>query len=184
MSVTSYEILSAATPDALQSLVTAAITAGWQPNPNGQLLVAEISGIPTYSREMIKGVVDFNNLASASAAVANGDTVAVHNSAGGDSHNATAEVSSNSLTDVKFAATIAMVDNSDTVVVKNSAGTTVTGTHTAEVAVGVLTDVKLAATVAPVLNGGTLTGVTPSGTYSTTVTFTVASGVITAIALS
>jgi len=35
-----------------------------------------------------------------------------------------------------------------------------------------------------VLDGETLTGVTPTGTYATTVTFTVVSGAITAIALS
>jgi hypothetical protein len=33
-------------------------------------------------------------------------------------------------------------------------------------------------------SGDTLTGVAPSGTYTNTVTFTVANGVITAIALS
>ena len=35
-----------------------------------------------------------------------------------------------------------------------------------------------------VTNGETLTGVTPSGTFNTTVTFTVANGAITGIALS
>jgi len=35
-----------------------------------------------------------------------------------------------------------------------------------------------------VVDGETLTGVTPSGSYSTTVTFTVTAGAITAIALS
>jgi hypothetical protein len=159
------------------------------------------------------------------ASIGDGATIAVHNSAGADSHNAVAEVAAGVLTDVKFASTIAMVDNADTVVVNNSAGSPVAGTHSAEVAAGVLTDVKLAATVAPVVNAATvavhnsagsvvagthvaevaagvltdvklaatiapvasglaLTGVTPTGSYVTTVTFTVTAGVITAIALS
>lgn len=42
----------------------------------------------------------------------------------------------------------------------------------------------LAATSTVVTNGQDLTGVTPSGTYTDTVTFTVAGGVITAIVLS
>ena len=70
------------------------------------------------------------------------------------------------------------------VTVHNSAGTNVAGTHVAEVSGGNLTDVKLAASIAPVANGLALTGVTPTGTYTDTVTFTVANGVITAIVLS
>lgn len=41
-----------------------------------------------------------------------------------------------------------------------------------------------ASTQTIVVNGETLTGVAPTGTYTNTVTFTVANGVITAIALS
>lgn len=43
---------------------------------------------------------------------------------------------------------------------------------------------ELPATQTVVVNGETLTGVTPTGVYATTVTFTVAGGAITAIALS
>lgn len=43
---------------------------------------------------------------------------------------------------------------------------------------------ELPATQTVVSSGQALTGVTPSGTYTDTVTFTVAGGVITAIALS
>lgn len=118
------------------------------------------------------------------ATVANGATVAVVNSASADSHNATATVTGSTLTNVKLSATVAFVDNADTITVQNSAGTAVAGTHTATVAVGVLSNVKLAATIAPVASGLALTGVTPTGTYTNTVTFTVAAGVITAIVLS
>jgi hypothetical protein len=124
------------------------------------------------------------NLPATTAPVNDQDVVQITNSAGADSHSATATVASGAITSVKFAATIAMVDNADTVAVHNSAGTNVVGSHAAEVALGVLTDVKLAATVAPVVNGGTLTGVTPSGVYTNTITFTVSGGVITAVALS
>lgn len=180
MTVTAYRAVTARHATELADAVASAITDGYQPQGSG--FYDPGSGLCV--QPMVLGSPTVANLNSASAAVANGDTVAVHNSAGADSHNATAEVSANSLTDVKFAATVAMVDNADTVVVKNSAGTTITGTHTAEVASGVLSDVKLASSVAFVLNGGTLTGVAPSGSYTNTITFTVAAGVITAIVLS
>lgn len=116
--------------------------------------------------------------------LSNGDPVSVHNSAGTVSYDGRAEMANNALIDVRLESAVVLVNNGDAVVVKNSAGTTVAGTHTAEAAAGVLTDVKLAATVAPVTNGQALTGVTPSGSYTNTVTFTVAAGVITAIVLS
>ena len=179
MSVTSYDVLRDRTSDNLKAQVTAALGNGWQ--PFGYPFVSDEDFV---CQAMIKGVQDSNNLASASAAVANGDTIAVKNSAGADSHNATAEVSANTLNDVKFPATVAMVDNTDTVVVHNSAGSVIAGTHVAEVALGVLSDVKLASTVAGVTNGMALTGVAPSGSYTNTVTFTVTAGVISAIVLS
>lgn len=179
MAVSAYTVATGNNPSALADDVTRLI--GLSYGPYGQ---AFLDSDGKLIQPMIQGAPAVANVNSAGASVANGDTVAVHNSAGADSHNATAEVAANALTDVKFAATVAMVDNADTVVVKNSAGTTITGTHSAEVALGVLTDVKLASTVAGVVSGSTLTGVTPSGVYATTVTFTVASGVITAIALS
>lgn len=77
----------------------------------------------------------------AGAVVANGDTVAVRNSAGADSHNATAVVSGTSLTGVNLAATAAIVDNGDALVVP------VTGTYattaTVTVANGVITGIVL-----------------------------------------
>lgn len=112
-----------------------------------------------------------------------GDTVAVVNSAGADSHDATATVTAGSLTNVKLAATVAMVDQGDTVTVQNSTGAAVAGTHTATVAAGVVSNVKLAATIAPVANGAALT-VPVTGTYTTTATVSVANGVVTGIVLS
>lgn len=121
---------------------------------------------------------------SAGAIVSNGGTVSVVNSASADSHNGTATVSGAGLTNVRLAATTTMVDNADTIVVQNSAGSTVGGTHTATVAAGVLSNVKLAAPIAAVSNGFQLFGVTPTGTYATKVTFTVANGQIAAIVMS
>lgn len=76
------------------------------------------------------------------------------------------------------------VDGTD-ITVKNSAGTkTVTGDAVVNEATGVLTQVDLPATAAIITSAQALTGVTPTGSFVTTVTFTVAGGVITAIALS
>lgn len=84
---------------------------------------------------------------------------------------------------VQLLPTQAIVANSGNVTVANSANNkTVTGT--AVVAASTLTRVSLPATAAIITSTQALTGVTPSGTYTNTVTFTVAGGVITAIALS
>jgi len=80
------------------------------------------------------------NGTAGSASVANGATVAVRNSAGADSHNATAVVASNALTGVNLAATVALVDNGDKV-----AATGTGAFATAVVANGVLTGVTLSA---------------------------------------
>lgn len=141
------------------------------------------SGIGAGTAAIVESVLTVN-LPATIAPVTDQSLITITNSAGADSHSATATVASGAISSVKFAATVAMVDNADTVAVHNSAGTNVAGSHTAEVALGVLTDVKLAATVAPVVNGGMLTGVTPTGIYTNTITFTVSGGVITAVALS
>ena len=71
------------------------------------------------------------------------------------------------------------------VTVRNSTGAKSVPSAVAQVnASGVLTSVDLPATAAPITSGQALTGVTPTGTFTTTVTFTVAGGVITAIVLS
>lgn len=111
----------------------------------GDAVPDEYSEVPVWSPS--------SELPENESIVSDGGTVAVHNSAGADSHNATAAVADNVLSAVKLAATVAMVDNSDSVVVHNSAGAAVAGTHAAAVAAGALTAVTLAATVAPVTNG-------------------------------
>jgi hypothetical protein len=75
----------------------------------------------------------------AGAVIANGATVPVRNSAGADSHNATAVVSGTTLTGVNLAATVALVDNGDTV-----AATGTGTTATLVVTNGVVTGVTLA----------------------------------------
>lgn len=75
------------------------------------------------------------------------------------------------------------VTNGQAVTVANSVNNkSVSGT--AVVTGAALTRISLPATAAIVTSTQALTGVTPSGTYTNTVTFTVAGGVITAIALS
>lgn len=75
------------------------------------------------------------------------------------------------------------VTNGQAVTMANSANSKTVG-GTAVVSAGVLTRVSAPATAAIVTSAQTLTGVTPTGSYTNTVTFTVANGVITAIALS
>ena len=77
----------------------------------------------------------------------------------------------------------AIANQGDTVPVKNSAGSkTVNGS--AVVASGQVSQVDLPSTATLITSTQALTGVAPSGTYTTTVTFTVANGVISEIALS
>lgn len=80
-------------------------------------------------------------------------------------------------------ATQSVVNNGATVTAANSANNkTVNATYV--VSGGNVQRVSLPATAAIVTSGQALTGVAPTGTYTNTVTFTVANGVITAIALS
>lgn len=80
-------------------------------------------------------------------------------------------------------ATSAVVANGATVNVENSAGN-LDSPATAVVAGSAISGVRLAATKTIVTSGQALTGVTPTGTFATTVTFTVAAGLITGIVLS
>lgn len=124
-------------------------------------------------------------LPATQAIVDNGETVPVRNSAGADSHNATAVVAGGELSGVNLAATVAMVDNSDAITVQNSAGAAVAGTHSATVAAGVLSNVRLAATVAPVVNAAVVPVLPASGTTPAqgNATAAVAAGVITGVRL-
>lgn len=79
--------------------------------------------------------------------------------------------------------TTIILANATAVNVKNSAGTkTVAGT--ANVSAGTLNSIDLPASAALITSAQALTGVTPTGSFVTTVTFTVTAGVISAIVLS
>lgn len=80
------------------------------------------------------------NGSTGAASVSNGDTVAVRNSAGADSHNGTAVVASGALTGINMADTVALVDNGDKV-----AATGTGAFATAVIVNGVLTGVTLSA---------------------------------------
>lgn len=121
-------------------------------------------------------------LPDSQAIVIDGDVLSVKNSAGADAHSATLSVSGNSITALKYAATIAVVDNNDSVNVENSAGN-LDSAATAVVASGVLTSVKLASTKTILTTAVAVTGVTVTGS-GTTATPTIVNGVLTAIALS
>lgn len=148
------------------------IPAQYQPNNestdyvSGTVPASGWTGIPVLNPDSLPG---------SGASVANGATVAVRNSTGGDSHNATAVVTGTTLTGVNLAATVALVDTADTLPLQNSAGTAA-GNVTATVAAGVVSNVRTPATAAIVTNGQQLT------IGGTTYTFTVAAGVISAIA--
>lgn len=115
-------------------------------------------------------------LPASTAVIGNGATVAVRNSAGADSHNATSVTTTQgALTGVNLAATVAMVDNSDSVPLLPATGTTpAQGSGTAAIAAGVVTGVRLPATSAVVTNGQVIT------VTGGTVTITVANNVVTA----
>ena len=123
-------------------------------------------------------------LPATDAIVSNGGTVPVRNSAGADSHNATAVVAAGVLSGVNLAATVGMVDNADTIAVRNSAGAD-SHNATAVVAAGAVTGVNLAATVAMVDNSDVVavlpaTGTTPAQGNATAA---VAAGVVTGVRL-
>lgn len=75
------------------------------------------------------------------AVLKQGQNVAVRNSAGADSHNATAVVTGGALTGVNLAATVALVDNADALVVPVTGTYATTATFT--VAAGVITSIAL-----------------------------------------
>lgn len=83
------------------------------------------------------GVAGATGLPATQAIVANGNTVAVRNSAGAASHNGTAVVAGGAVTGVNLAATVAMVDSGTAITVP------VTGTYatkiTPTVVAGVIT---------------------------------------------
>ena len=80
--------------------------------------------------------------------------------------------------------TTAIVTNGQTPIVMANSANSKTVNGTAVVANGAVSRVSAPATAAIVTSSQALTGVAPTGTYTNTVTFTVANGVITAIALS
>lgn len=168
-----YKVIEADSAEKLTQLVVA----------DGQGAIGGVAVVPADSMNRTRFFQAVGPAAGGGAEINNGDTVAVVNSAGADSHDATATVTAGSLTNVKLAATVAMVDQGDTVTVQNSTGAAVAGTHTATVAAGVVSNVKLAATIAPVANGAALT-VPVTGTYTTTAIVSVANGVVTGIVLS
>lgn len=175
MTVTAYKAIDGATIDSLNNKIATAIAGGFQPFGNPSFSTQS----NRYVQAMIQGTIDTGG-GGAGATVANGATVAVRDSSGGDSHNATAVVTGTTLTGVNLASTAAIVDNTDSISVVNSAGSSVNGQHNIVVNSGAVS-VRLASSVAPVTNGQTVNGVTGSGT---TATISVANGVITGIVLS
>ena len=151
--------------------------------PAGSVAVADGDDVATNLGDAVASVEDDTltvNLPDTVAGVSTGDTVAVVNSDGSDSHNATATVADGEVTNVKLAAASTIVDNSDAVAVQNSAGDPIDA-GVVSVANGAVTHVRLSASVAGVADGFTFEGVTGEGDIAT---ITVEDGVITAIELS
>lgn len=117
------------------------------------------------------------------AGIDDGDTIAITNSAGADSHNATAAVAGNALTSVKFASTIAMVDNGDTLAIHNSAdGDSHNATVT--VAAGVATKALLASTVAFVDHTDSVNVKNSAADVTKAATATVTAGALVSVSLA
>lgn len=179
MTATAYQAFDGSTLDSLNTKIATAIAGGFQP-----------FGAPSYSPESrryvqacIKGSIDGGgSLPAGSVAVANGDTVAVRNSAGADSHNGTAVVTGSTLTGLNLASSVALVDNGDAITVNFGTGADVTG-GTVAVLNGVVVRANLPGTSAAVANGQQLT-VPVTGTYASKATVSVSNGVVTGIALS
>ncbi|MDJ2402360.1 hypothetical protein RCIP0039_00003 [Klebsiella phage RCIP0039] len=115
--------------------------------------------------------------------VSNGATGKVTNSTGTQNITGTLQVRDGALKQVVLPAATAMVSNTAEVTIANSANNkTVTGS--AVVAKGAVSRVAAPDTAAIVTNDQALTGVTPTGTFTNTVTFAVTGGVITGITLS
>lgn len=115
--------------------------------------------------------------------VSNGATGKVTNSTGKQNITGTLQVGGGALKQVVLPAATTMVSNTDAVTIADSANNkTVAGS--AVVANGAVSRVAAPATAAIITNGQALTGVTPTGTFTNTVTFAVTDGVITGITLS
>lgn len=115
--------------------------------------------------------------------VSDGATGKVTNSTGEQNITGTLQVKDGALKQVVLPATATVVCNTGAVTIANSANSkTVKGS--AVVAGGAVSCVAAPATAAIVTNDQALTGVTPTGVFTNTVTFTVANGVITGITLS
>lgn len=141
---------------------------------DGQGAIGGVTVVPADAMNRIRFFQAVGPAAGGGAEINDGDTVAVVNSAGADSHDATATVASGALSNVKLPATVAMIDQGDAVTMQNSAGVAIAGTHPATVTAGVLANVKLAATVAPVDNAQAITvqnsaGAAVAGTHPATV---------------
>lgn len=113
MSITSFKVLRAVGVNSISAAVNAALADGMQPFGAPMLDASR----DTYAQAMVAGTPDSGGLPEGSVAVADGDTVAVVNSAGAESHNATAAVASDTLTNVKLADTVALVDDAQALTV-------------------------------------------------------------------
>lgn len=130
--------------------------------------------------------IGISDLTDTEAVVDNADTVTVKNFSGADSASATAVVADSALSQVTLPASAALVFNSDTCSVRSSTGATeyvTDGVCALNTSTGVLSSVRLPATSVVISNDST-SNVAPTGTYTSTVTFTVAGDAITAITLS
>lgn len=129
--------------------------------------------------------LNYVRLPATSAIVANNGTTAVQNSGGtAVGSAATLVVASGALTAIKLPTSTAPTTSTTTPAILNSTGTVAGGNGTVTVTNGAIANIKLPAGTALVPNAYALTGVAPTGTYTSTVTFTVAGGLITGITLS
>lgn len=172
--------------DELGEDLPATLPAGSAPVANAATVaVRNSAGADSHNATAVvtAGALTGVNLAATAAMVDQADAVTVVNSAGADGHAGTVAVAAGAVTNVALPATVAMVDNADVVVIQNSAGAVRGASGSAIVAAGVVTAVRTPATSAVVV-GGVQAGVTVTGTYTTSISFTITAGALTAVTLA
>lgn len=202
--VTDGEPFTLSGPDSTRNFgtVTAAVSGGSVERVNlptgstvitdqaGELNVVDADGTTVNCTATIQpqtGELSFVAVPGTAALVTNGLSVSVANNGGGGARPGTAAITGG------FINWIALTNTTDCLLTNGFAtdvsGFAVSGVGdfaTANVSAGALQSVtvSLEPTKTVVTNGQALNGVAPTGTYTNTVTFTVAGGVITAIVLS
>ncbi|KLQ40417.1 hypothetical protein ABR33_00080 [Enterobacter bugandensis] len=177
---------------AILQLMTALEAAGYSSVPAGSAIVADGDATTLVNADgTVQKPATFNvegdevtvALPVTVGMKSNGDSISVQNVNGAAGITSTAFVNANGvLLAARLPATVAAISSGNSIQIRNSAGTAISNA-TFTVSNGVIAYGTFPATIAAVANAAALQ-IPVTGTYVDTVTFTVAGGVITGIALS